>query len=57
MDLNIIFRTQRPGHQNSEELQKYFRPRKKPKLFIDSSKKEDTVSLIYEHFLDVQADS
>ena len=41
----------------SEKLQKYLRERKKPKLFIDLLKKEDAVSLIYEHFLDVQGDS
>ncbi len=35
--------------EDLEELQKYFRERKKPKFFIYSSKREDIVSSIYEH--------
>ena len=36
--------------KNSEELQKHFCGGKEPKLFIDSSKREDVTSLIHEHF-------
>jgi len=42
---------------NFKGLQKYFREGKEPSFFGDSLKQEDTVSFIYEHFLDVPGDS
>ena len=40
--------------ENLEELQKHFSERKEPIFFIDSSKREDVVSIICEYFPDAQ---
>ena len=51
-DTEFLRKTWSPKYQfnDSEELQKHLLGRKKPKFFIDSSKRKDIISFLYEHF-------
>jgi len=51
-DAELLTKAWNPGYkfENLQELHMYFRKRKEPQFFIDSSKRQDSVSPIYDRY-------